>query len=444
LRGTLLLSLAIAGLAPLAVLAAPASEAALKVTVDAVPHARPTLKSDEKPASEGPLDLSKALPGKAMEKLPSSAAQLGTLNAEIARDKPALANAKQKSDQLSQEATGLRQKLIATAARIENLEQETVSLGEEIDRLEKQDTELTAGFERDRISVTRLLAILERLQHDMPPALAVRPDDALAAARGSMLVGASLPPVYAEAAKLARRINALKQTRIALVKRRAEASTTAEQLTKARADLETLTTQKEAEAETAGNEYGSLKAKVADIATKAADFQALVSRVAALRHSGDGEEGITIVTAANTGTLGPLTKGSLLPPVVGTIAQGHDAAAETSRNPGLTYLTRAAAQVIAPADSRVLFAGPYHKSGQVLILEITTGYDLVLAGLGRVTVRLNDEVLAGEPVGAMPVEGGSAANGLPAERLYFELRQNGHGLDPRPWLSLELRKAKGT
>ena len=426
---------------PLTSAAAPVEDkgANLKVTVDTVPRPRPVQKEDAKPAPDIPLDLSKALPGKAMEKLPSSASQLGTLNAEIARDKPALANAKQKSDQLSAEATSLRQKLIATAARIESLEQETITLGDEIDRLEKQDAELTAGFERDRISVTKLLVILERLQHDMPPALAVRPDDALAAARGAMLVGASLPPVYAEAARLARRINALKETRAALVKRRAEASTTAEQLTKARADLEVLTTQKEAEAETAGNEYGVLKTKVADIAAKAADFQALVSRVAALRHAGGDEEGITIVTAANSGSLGPLTKGSLLPPAVGTIAAGQEAEAENSRNPGLTYLTRAGAQVIAPADCRVLFAGPYHKSGQVLILEITTGYDLVLAGLGRVTVRLNDEVLAGEPVGTMPAESGS-----PAERLYFELRHDGRGLDPRPWLSLELRKAKGT
>ena len=72
-----------------------------------------------------------------------------------------------------------------------------------------------------------------------------------------------------------------------------------------------------------------------------------------------------------------------------------------------------------------------------MILEITTGYDLVLAGLGRVTVRPNDELLAGEPVGNMPAESGS-----PIERLYFELRQNGHGLDPRPWLSLDIAEGK--
>jgi septal ring factor EnvC (AmiA/AmiB activator) len=348
-------------------------------------------------------------------------------------------SAKQKSDQLSAQATSLRQKLIATAARIESLEQEAITLGAEIERLEKQNADLTAGFERDRISVTKLLAILERLQHDMPPALAVRPDDALAAARGAMLVGASLPPVYAEAARVARRIDVLKTTRITLVKRRAEATTTAAQLTTARADLETLTTQKEAEAEAAGGEYGTLKAKLADIAAKAADFQALVNRVAALKRSGSGDDDITIVTASNSGSLGPLTKGSLLPPVVGTVASGNADTAESIKNPGVTYITRDAAQVIAPSDGRVLFAGPYHKSGQVLILEITTGYDLVLAGLGRVTVRPNDEVLAGEPLGSMPAESGSTA-----ERLYFELRQNGHGVDPRPWLSPELRKAKGT
>ena len=436
MRGRLLLLLAVAAFVPPALAADPPY---LKVTVPVSPHPRPALKDDAKPAPDIPLDLSKAVPSKALGQLPSSAAQLGTLKAEIAHEKPAVDSAKQKSDQLSAEAAGLRQKLIATAARIESLERETITLGDEIARLEKQDAELTAGFERDRISVTKLLAILERLQHDMPPALAVRPDDALAAARGSMLVGASLPPVYAEAARLAHRIDALKATRIALVKRRTEAAATAEQLTKARADLEILTTQKEAEAVQAGGEYDALKTRLADIAAQAADFQALVSRVAALRRAGGGDDGITIVTAANSGSLGPLTKGSLLPPVVGTIVPGGGDAAETSRNPGLTYLTHGAAQVIAPSDSRVLFAGPYHKSGQVLILEITTGYDLVLAGLGRVTVRLNDEVLAGEPVGNMPAESSS-----PTERLYFELRQNGHGLDPRPWLSLDIRKAKGT
>jgi septal ring factor EnvC (AmiA/AmiB activator) len=108
---------------------------------------------------------------------------------------------------------------------------------------------------------------------------------------------------------------------------------------------------------------------------------------------------------------------------------------------GLSYSTQPGAQVIAPADGKVLYAGPYHKNGQVLILEITTGYDVVLAGLGRVTVKPNDQLLAGEPVGTMPAD--------PVDdRLYFEVRHGGHGLSPAPWLKMTPRpqvgKANGT
>ncbi len=109
--------------------------------------------------------------------------------------------------------------------------------------------------------------------------------------------------------------------------------------------------------------------------------------------------------------------------------------------PGLAYATRAGAQVIIPADGKVLYAGPYHKSGQVLILEITTGYDVVLAGLGRITVKPNDQLLAGEPVGTMPAEGSD-------NRLYFRIAPWRPWPESAPWLKVSLRpslgKANGT
>jgi murein hydrolase activator len=383
------------------------------------------------------IDLSHALPGKALAKLPSSAQQLKSLSSELKQGQPQLASAKEKSDSLAAEAASLRKKLIATAARIEDLEQQKVDADAQIVRLTAEDASLSAGFARDRMAVTKLLAVLERLQHDMPPALAMRPDDALGAARGAMLIGASLPPVYAQAASLSRRIDTLKRTRLALEQQLAQAADTAARLNVARGQLDELLAQKEQAAAGAAETYGTLKTQLATVARQAADFQALLARVKALRQKDDENSGgtpdqsVVTVSAENTGSLGGLGKNSLLEPVVGSVV-----GAKESATSGLSYATQPGAQVIAPADGKVLYAGPYHKSGQVLILEITTGYDVVLAGLGRVTVRPNDQLLAGEPVGTMALD--AADN-----RLYFELRHGGRGQSPAPWLKLNLRPALG-
>jgi septal ring factor EnvC (AmiA/AmiB activator) len=397
------------------------------------PTPRPTLRAQ--PAALPAMDLSHALPGKDLAKLPSSAKQLETLSSELKQGKPQLASAREKSESLAAEAKALRKKLIETAARIESLERARIAADTQIEKLEEENRRLSAGFANDRVAVTRLLGVLQRLQHDMPPALAMHPDDALSAARGAMLIGASLPPVYAQAAALSRRIDALRRTRAQLDVQRREAAETGARLTVARAELDQLLARKEREAGSAAETYDTLRNQLAVIAREAADFQALLSRVKALRKNGTPDESVVIITAQNSGSLGGLAKNSLLEPVVGTVTERE------RDGPGLSYATRAGAQVIIPTDGKVLYAGPYHKSGQVLILEITTGYDVVLAGLGRITVKPHDQLLAGEPVGTMPAEGSD-------NRLYFELRHGGRGQNPAPWLKVSLRpslgKANGT
>ena len=347
-----------------------------------------------------------------MGALPSSAEQFRALKGQLPVQTPQVAAAKQKSDTLAHEAAALRARLIDTAARIEQLERDEIDQDARIAVLQGEVERLNAGFLHDRVAVTHLIAVLERLQHDMPPALALRPDDALAAARGSMLIGASLPPVYARAAALSHRIAELARNRAELARQRVGAQATQKSLSTARITLAALVTQKEEAAAQAAGTYDDMKAQLAEIAAKAADFQTLLSRIAKLRKDSGSDNGVVTVSARTAG-LDVLAKGALRLPVVGTMLPPG-----AGPTPGASIVTLPNAQVIAPADGKVLFAGPYHKSGQVLILEITTGYDLVLAGLGRVTVKPNDELLAGEPVGAMPAEGAD-------QRLYFELRRDG-------------------
>lgn len=386
-------------------------------------------------------DMSGAIPASQAAKLPSTAEQYRTLKSQIAKSKPEVAGAKAQSDRLEAEAAALRAKLIATAAQVQFLEEQKGRIDAEVVRLAAEEKTLASDFARDRVQVAQLLAVMERLDQDMPPALVMRPDDALGAARASMVMGASLPRVYGAAAALSDRLKRLRATRAALVIQRAEGVRNAIHLSAARAELDQLLAMKSREADEAAAQYGDLAARLDAAADQAANLGALLAKVAALRQGPPGA-GITLVTASNIApeaVSGPrLARGAMIRPVVGQMVPGGGE--DGPKSPGVSFLTEGGARVIAPADCRVLFAGRYHKEGQVLIMEMGGGYDLVLAGLDRVDVKPGDQLLAGEPVGTMPQTGGS--------RLYFEVRDGGRGTSPAPWLNssprTDLRKAKKT
>ena len=370
----------------------------------------------------------------------------GTLAERYAHAQAALLEERAKEDQtradrdrLASETAALQERLIANAAKVQELEAAYDASASELSQLSATMESLQADLSRDRDRVTHLLAILQRLQAEQPPALAVRPGDSLAAARGTMQMGAMLPPVYREAAELSTKLKTLAETKTALAKKGEQAKVQAASLSAARASLDDLLRQKSAEQVDVDAKLSDIRSITEEVSREANDLKGLIDRVAALRAAGGAPEGMKVVSPQK-GTAGTLVRGSLLRPVVGSVAPGDPAG--PGRTPGangplgLWFETAGRAEAVAPSDGEIVFAGNYQKFGQVLILEIAGGYHLTLAGLGRIDVHIGDSVLAGEPVGVLP-EGKTA-------RLYMELRRNGQAVDPAPWLSAELRKAKGT
>ncbi len=378
--------------------------------------------------------MSRAVPASEIGKLPSTEERYRTLQGQIGKSKPAVDEARSKSQALTAQAEALRTQLIDTAERVQRLEQQKAELDSKIATLSAQEQAMAQSFARDRVAVAHLLGILERLQHDTPPVIALRADDAEGAAEGAMLLGASLPRVYGAAADLARRLDALRRTRAELVTRRAEAARNAAQLAAARGRLDQLLATKQTEATSATTRYATLQSALDKIAKQAGDLGQLLSKVAALRAEKPAGRDIVVVSAGESPGKG-LAVDALERPVVGQLEEGGIDGVGGARAPGVTFLTPGGAQVVAPADAEVLFAGPYHKTGQVLILEMSGGYDLVLAGLDRVNVKIGDQLLAGEPVGVMPP-------GRTGAKLYFELRRGGKGMSPARWLRTGLRKAE--
>ena len=112
---------------------------------------------------------------------------------------------------------------------------------------------------------------------------------------------------------------------------------------------------------------------------------------------------------------------------------------------GLSIATRPTAQVTAPCDAWVVYAGPFRNYGQVLILNAGGGYHVVLAGMDRITVNVGQFVLTGEPIAVMigaPGNGSQAtatqvtANSAASSDkpvLYVEFRKDATPIDPSPW-----------
>ena len=89
---------------------------------------------------------------------------------------------------MSAELETLRAESADLAAEVQGLERDLTRAEARIVELGARDTELSGALEQRRDRIAPLLGALQRLRRDPPPALAVSPDDAVAAARGAMLI----------------------------------------------------------------------------------------------------------------------------------------------------------------------------------------------------------------------------------------------------------------
>lgn len=87
-------------------------------------------------------------------------------------------------------------------------------------------------------------------------------------------------------------------------------------------------------------------------------------------------------------------------PVAGRVVTGLGELSSTGvRARGVTLACPADAPVLAPAAGQILYAGPFRGYGGVVILDHGKGWTSLLAGLGRVAVRVGDRVAQGAALG---------------------------------------------
>jgi murein hydrolase activator len=360
---------------------------------------------------------------------------------------------------LAQEVHKIRQSLIEAAARVQARERDVTSSETRIAGLEAAQAVLLARLETRRSELTDTLAALQRLDRNPPPALAVKPDDAVSAMRSALLLSTIVPELETEAREIRERLKELDEVRISLLAERETFGTASIELDAERSALNDLLKSKQIAEAAVRAQAEEEAAALARLSKEAAGLKDLIARLEARARSrtpvprpvlaapgpgtlqSPGQTPPETIVAALPGHLFSASRGLIRPPVEGVSILGfgaNDGSGGTTQ--GITLQTRPQAPVTAPFDGRIAFAGPFRQYGQLLILEVGEGYHLLLAGLARIDGIVGQNVLAGEPIGTMS-DTQTSGNAKPA--LYIELRRNGNPVDPRPWFVESDRKARG-
>lgn len=420
-------------------------------------------------------------------------AELAGIDAAIALSTETVARLDKEIVDLAEDQTRVQAAMIEAAARQSALSREVVLREDRIVALAADEDGVRTSLHGRRGVLAEVLAALQRMGRKPPPAVLVKPDDALGAVRSAILLGAVVPRMRAETDRLLLELAELARLRLAIEaekrelaatigrqreeeaflvrlfdeKRRLEASRSAERLAEAaraaeladragtlndliaslETDLNVARLRQEEEARRTAEAAAARERETAERLAAEAERAAAESAVAAAPPPAVEEPAQPAYDLAslrsNMTTLEPdaafsTLKGILTRPVAGGVASRFGESGEAGTpSTGMTFEARSGDVVVAPADGRVLFSGPFRSYGELLILNVGDGYHVVLAGMERIDAEVGQFVLAGEPVAAMAARRLASAGGsdVPATgpSLYVEFRKNGKPVDPSPW-----------
>nr|WP_237143421.1 murein hydrolase activator EnvC [Phyllobacterium zundukense] len=364
---------------------------------------------------------------------------------------------------LKKDQTSITAALIQSAKTEKKLSEDIASFSEKLTGLREQEDGIKNSLKERRGALAEVLAALQRMGLNPPPALLVRPDDALASVRSAVLLGAVVPEMRQQTEVLIADLEELTRIRTSISEERGRLTAALSSQAEEKKRLDLLLTEKQKLQTTSEGTRQAEQQRAEDLAKRATSLRDLIASMeqdmqevkrAADAASAQEQQKLAASQqraddfASNQDRLSAQVnfaslKGHLSMPAVGKLVKhfGDDDGLGGAVQ-GDTLETPAGATITSPTDAVVLYAGAFRSYGQLLILDAGNGYHVVLAGMKKINVSQNQFVLAGEPVGVMneqliastaPVPMG---NGAPM--LYIEFRKDTKPVNPAPWWAARL------
>ena len=388
----------------------------------------------------------------------ASKAQLIAVTEDIQLTAEREAELQKQIDDIDQQRASLNQALIDSSAEVQRLEGQIGDAEKRLGDVVDKESALRASLAARRDVLADVLAALQRMGHRPPPILFVEPGDALASIRSAILLGAVVPDLRTAADQVANDLAALVAIRQQKEQERDQLRANATALAEGQAKIAMLVEQRQKQRDASAGQLQTEQARAATLADQATSLKDLIARMEQDNATAAAAAAAAAKSTAETAQAPPgkppqslgdadrLTpkvafadaKGLLPLPVNGTETKAFgDDDGIGGKTEGISIETRAGAEVSAPSDGWVVYAGPFRSYGQLLIINAGDGYHVLLAGMERIDVQLGQFVLAGEPVAAMASQRlasvGPVNLGGTQPVLYIEFRKEGAPIDPAPW-----------
>jgi septal ring factor EnvC (AmiA/AmiB activator) len=357
---------------------------------------------------------------------------------------------------IGQDRSKLNQQLIEIAAQVRGVETRIGEAEAGLRPLNSREQQVRASLDSRRAEIIEVLAALQRAGRRTPPALLVRPEDALQSLRTAMLLGSVVPELRGRAERLASDLGELVTLRQKIATERDALALDRDKLNDDQVKLAALVDERQRKQSAIERDMEAEGARAIVLSRQVDSLQGLIAKLeqdlkSAAKAAATASLKGSPVTPNGKPNLGALkdparlspaiafasAKGLLALPVNGGKIRdfgGSDGAGGVEK--GISLATRAGAQVTTPCDGWVVYAGPFRSYGQLLILNAGGGYHVLIAGMERISVNIGQFVLTGEPVATMGSTS-QVASILAATAsqpvLYVEFRKDGTPIDPGPW-----------
>ncbi len=364
----------------------------------------------------------------ATQEVDSNAQRLKDLQAQIEasqkRKKIALIAAR--SAESDSERT--RQQMIALTAEIRSGEALSETLEDKVDTLEKDVEIKTHVLDGRRQDIAELLGALERLAA-RPAALSfLQPGEAIKTARSASLLSSLIPEVEKKIALIKLDLADLATAEASLIEERSKHGDQLAAMEVQRIELKNIVKARQAEAKKARGNVSEETKRVAKMVREARSLEELIAKLNAEAARAASAQAVDRGAIPLNGRF-VKARGKLPQPVSGKISERFGKKLLVGTLKGIRIKARSKAQVIAPFDGQVVFAGPFRHYGQLIIIRHGDGYHSLLAGIDNIYVTTGQWLLGGEPVGIM------SPSASPLPELYLELRRKGRPFNPKSWLT---------